>query len=144
VGVILSDTDYGRPWPNGVVTSRRPTVIEGEWSSEVIPELNPRPEDYLIPKPRWSAFHQTYLDLLLRAKGIDSVIISGASTYIGVAPTVYAGRDLGYSFIVARDACSASDKAAHDIFMDVVFPCAGRVRTTDQILDMIQRAKNRS
>jgi nicotinamidase-related amidase len=143
-GLVLSDTDYGRPWPDGVVKARKPTVVEGAWSSGVIAELEARPEDYYITKHRWSAFHQTHLDLALRSLGLNTVIISGASTYIGVAPTVYDGRDLGYNFIVVRDACTAANQQAHDVMMDIIFPCLARVRTTDQVLDMIQCAKNKS
>lgn len=143
-GLVLSDMNYGRPWPGGVVARSKPMVVSEDWTSEVIPELDPRPDDYYFPKHRWSAFHQTYLDLALRTLGIDTVIISGASTYIGVAPTVYAGRDLGYNFLVVRDACSASNQVGHDVMMDVVFPCMARVRTTEQVLAMIQAAKTRS
>jgi len=117
-------------------------VIGGDASSEVIPELDPRPDDYYIPKYRWSAFHQTYLDLAFRARGIDTFIISGGSTDVGVASTVFAGRDLDYNMIVARDACASShDRRAHDALMDLIFPRMARVRTTEQVLRMIQEAK---
>jgi nicotinamidase-related amidase len=141
--LVLSDTNYGRPWPGGVVTRGKQRVVHGEWSSQVIPELDPRPEDYYIPKQRWSAFHQTVLDLTLRALGIDTVIISGASTFVGIAATVYQGRDLDYNVIIVREACCAPrDSHVHDIMMDVVFPRMGRVRITDDVLTMIREAKN--
>jgi nicotinamidase-related amidase len=142
--LVISDMNYGRSWSGGEIVKTKPMVVAGEWTSEVIPELDPRPEDFYFTKHRWSAFHQTYLDLALRTLGVDTVIISGASTYIGVAPTVYAGRDLGYHFIVVRDACSATNKVGHDAMMDVVFPCMARVRTTDEVLAMIQGAKSGS
>ena len=50
----------------------------------MIPELEPNADDYHLPKHRWSAFFQTYLDLALRARKIDTVIISGGSTDVGV------------------------------------------------------------
>jgi hypothetical protein len=62
-----------KPWPNGEVTKGRMPAIGGDKSSEVIPELDPRPDDYYVPKYRWSAFHQTYLDLALRSRGIDTI-----------------------------------------------------------------------
>ena len=112
----LTDTKNDlTPWPNGAVTKIRPIAIEGESGSNVIPELDPRPDDYYIPKYRWSAFHQTYLDLALRTAKIDTIIISGGSTDVGVAATVFAGRDLDYNMIVVRDACATShDQRAHD------------------------------
>jgi ureidoacrylate peracid hydrolase len=138
---IITDTDARlRPFPDGVVRRGRSRVVAGEWSSEVIPELQPRPDDYYIPKHRWSAFHQTYLDLALRARNINTIIVSGNSTDIGVAATVFAGRDLDYNLIVARDACAtAHDTRAHDVLMELIFPRMARVRTTEQILRLLDR-----
>lgn len=143
--LILADTDMAlKPWPDGAVKKGRMRVIAGDPSSEVIPELDPRPDDYYIPKYRWSAFYQTYLDLALRARGIDTVIISGGSTDVGVAATVFAARDMDYNMIVVHDACATShDQRAHDLLMELIFPRMSRVRTTDQILQMIHRARGR-
>ena len=108
-------------------------------SSAVIPELEPSSQDYYIPKYRWSAFYQTYLDLALRARGSDTIIVSGGSTDVGVAATVFAARDLDYNIIVGRDACAtAHEPRAHDALMDWIFPRMSRVRTTDQVLEMIR------
>jgi ureidoacrylate peracid hydrolase len=142
--LLLTDTNNSlKPWPNGEVTKGKMHVVAGDKSSEVIPELEPRPDDYYIPKYRWSAFHQTYLDLALRSRGIDTIIISGGSTDVGVTSTVYSGRDLDYNMIVVRDACGTShDQRAHDVLMELIFPRMSRVRTTDQVLEMIQKAKS--
>ena len=141
--LILTDTNNSlKPWPNGEVTKGKMHVFAGDKSSDVIPELNPQPDDYYIPKYRWSAFFQTYLDLALRARGIDSIIVSGGSTDVGVTSTVYSGRDLDYNMIVVRDACGTShDPRAHDMLMELVFPRMARVRTTDQVLELIQKSK---
>ncbi|HEY7163627.1 MAG TPA: cysteine hydrolase [Candidatus Binatia bacterium] len=140
-GLILTDTNNGlQPWPDGEVTKGKMHVIGGDKSSDPIPELDPRPDDYYIPKYRWSAFHQTYLDLALRSRGIDTVIVSGGSTDVGVTSTVYSGRDLDYNLIVVRDACGTShDQRAHDVLMDLVFPRMARVRTTDQVIEMLRK-----
>jgi nicotinamidase-related amidase len=138
--LTLTDTDLTlKPWPNGVVTLIRPPAVEGESGSEVIPELDPRPTDYYVPKYRWSAFYETYLDLALRARGIDTIIISGASTDVGIASTVFFGREMDYNMIVVRDACATvHDQHSHDVLMDLIFPRMCRVRTTDQVLQMIR------
>jgi ureidoacrylate peracid hydrolase len=142
--LLLTDTNNSlKPWPNGDVTKGNMHVVGGDKSSEVIPELEPRPDDYYIPKYRWSAFHQTYLDLALRSRGINTIIISGGSTDVGVTSTVYSGRDLDYNMIVVRDACGTShDQRAHDVLMELIFPRMSRVRTTNQVLEMIQKAKS--
>ena len=66
----------------------------------------------------------------------------GGSTDVGVTSTMYSGRDLDYNMIVASDACGTShDQRAHDMLMDLVFPRMSRVRTTDQVLQMIRQAQ---
>jgi nicotinamidase-related amidase len=141
--LILTDTNNSlTPWPNGEVVKGKMHVIAGDKSSEVLAELEPKPEDYYIVKYRWSAFFQTYLDLALRARGIDTIIVSGGSTDVGVASTLYSGRDLDYNMIVVSDACGTShDQRAHDTLMELIFPRMARVRTTDEVLKMIRNAK---
>jgi nicotinamidase-related amidase len=143
--LILTDTNNSlKPWPGGKVTKSKMHVIGGDQSSEVIPELDPQPDDYYIPKYRWSAFYQTSLDLSLRARGIHTVIISGGSTDVGVASTVFSGRDMDYNIILVSDACATShDQRAHDTLMELIFPRMSRVRTTDQVLRMIQDARGK-
>src|SRR5215831_20182794 len=143
--LILTDTNNSlTPWPNGEVTKGKMHVIGADKSSDPIPELDPRPDDYYIPKYRWSAFFQTYLDLALRARKIDTILMSGGSTDVGLAATVFAARDLDYNIVIVRDACaSVHDQRAHDVLMDLMFPRMARVRTTDQVLQMIKEASGR-
>ena len=140
---IVTDTDMRlRPWPNG---DCQPTVhgaTEGSWEQKVIDEIAPRPEDYIIPKFRWSTFHETYFDLALRSRDIDSIIISGGAVDVGVASTVYSARDHDYNIIIVRDACSNSHDDSLAAFMDTIFPRMARVRTTDQVLEMVKGAKS--
>ena len=140
--LLLTDTNNSlTPWPNGEVTKPKMHVIAGDKSSDVLADLDPRPEDYYIVKYRWSAFFQTYLDLALRTRNIDTIIISGGSTDVGVTSTLYSGRDLDYNMIVVSDACGTShDQRAHDTLMQLVFPRMSRVRTTDQVIEMLQKA----
>jgi len=136
--LVVTDTDMRlRPWPNGECNPTIHGATEGSWEQKVIEEIAPRPEDYIIPKYRWSTFHQTYFDLALRSRGIDTIIISGGAVDVGVASTAYAARDLDYNLIVVRDACSNSHEDSMAAFMNTVFPRMARVRTTDHVLKMI-------
>jgi nicotinamidase-related amidase len=138
--MIVTDTDMRlRPWPNDDCSPTVHGATEGSWEQKVIDEIAPRPEDTIIPKYRWSTFHQTYFDLALRSRGIDTIIISGGAVDVGVASTVYAARDLDYDVIVVRDACSNSHEDSMAAFMNTVFPRMARVRSTDQVLEMIRK-----
>ena len=138
--LILTDTDMRlRPWPDGDCNPTVHGATEGSWEQKVIDEIAPRPEDTIIPKYRWSTFHQTYFDLALRSRGINTLIVSGGAVDVGVASTVYAARDLDYNVIVVRDACSNSHEDSMAAFMNTVFPRMARVRSTDEVLDMIHK-----
>ena len=137
--LIVTDTDMRlRPWPGGNCSPAVHGATEGSWAQEVIEEIAPQPQDTIIPKYRWSTFHQTYFDLALRARGIDTIIISGGAVDVGVASTVYAARDLDYNVIIVRDACSNSHEDSMAAFMNTVFPRMARVRSTAEVLEMIR------
>jgi ureidoacrylate peracid hydrolase len=133
----LRDTDNRlRPLDPGAAAFR-PVVAAGTWEAQVIDELAPAPGDYVVPKYRWSAFHQTCLELALRTRGIDTLIVAGGSTDVGVASTAYAARDLDYNVVVASDACTSPERDNHEQFMKRVFPRMARVRTAAQVAAML-------
>jgi biuret amidohydrolase len=76
------------------------------------PELNPLPSEVIFDKITMSAFEGTPLDIALRDCNINSFIIVGVATEIGIEPTVRHGADLGYIPIVVTDACGAGDQEA--------------------------------
>jgi nicotinamidase-related amidase len=134
----VTDTDNRlQPWTDANRPSRKPVVAGGTWEAQVIDELAPSPEDYVIPKYRWSAFHQTYLDLALRNRGVDTILLCGGATDIGIASTAFTARDLDYNLVVVSDGCTSSEMDSHDQLMRRVFPRMSRVRTTDQVLQML-------
>ncbi|MFI9454724.1 cysteine hydrolase family protein [Amycolatopsis sp. NPDC052450] len=82
-------------------------------------------EDVVVLKRRASAFAGTDLDLVLRARGVDTVVIAGVATSAMVAATAYDAADRGYHVTVLRDGCADGDPAIHDFFVDAVFPSRG-------------------
>jgi ureidoacrylate peracid hydrolase len=118
--------------------STPPKVAAGSWYADVIPEIAPQDGDYVIKKHRWSTFFQTHLELSLRTAGIDTIILAGGATHVGVASTAYSARDRDFNLIVLRDACNAGRPGINDFFMDRVFPVFARVMTVDQLLAQLE------
>ena len=136
---IYSDTDYSlTPWedPNQGFTTAYRNVPGSDWRTDVIEELHPEPSDYMITKHRWSAFHQTHLELSLRSRGIDTICICGGATHIGIASTAYAARDLDFNIVIVRDACSGLEDNLEQ-FMERIFPIFSRIRTADEVVKMM-------
>jgi nicotinamidase-related amidase len=132
----LRDTDNRlRPLKAGEADG--PLLTGGTPETEVVKEVAPHAEDLIVPKHRWSAFHGTYLDLALRTKGIDTLILTGGSTDVGIASTAFAARDFDYNLVIASDACTSPEQDNHDQLMRRIFPRMARVRTTVQVLAML-------
>jgi ureidoacrylate peracid hydrolase len=126
----LTDTDMDlRPWSDAPQPFR-PQLHRGEAGIAIARGLEPREHDVVILKHRWSAFHQTALDLNLRARGIDTIVLAGLSTDVGIASTAFSARDADYGIVVVRDACWSHRPGNHDFFMDRVFPRMARVMNT--------------
>lgn len=88
-------------------------------------ELPVLPEDVVVLKRRASAFAGTDLDLVLRAQGIERLVIAGVATSAMVAATCYDAADRGYPVTVLGDGCADADATLHDFFIGKVFPARG-------------------
>lgn len=117
--------------------SHKPVLTGGTPEARVIRELAPEPGDYMVPKHRWSAFHGTYLDLALRSRGANTIVLCGGSTDVGIASTAFAARDLDYNLVIVSDACTSPEADNHVQLVKRIFPRMARVRTTAQVLEML-------
>lgn len=90
--------------------------------------------DLEVTKRQWGAFYGTDLELQLRRRGIDTVVLCGISTNIGVESTARNAWELGFSLIIAEDACSAASAEQHQGSMTHIFPRIARVRSVDEIV----------
>jgi nicotinamidase-related amidase len=104
-----------------------------DWA-EVVPEMGPKPGDFVISKRQWGAFYGTELDLELRRRGITAIVLCGISTNIGVESTARFAYEYGYQQIFAEDAMSAMSVEEHAFPIAKTFPRMGLVRKTGDIL----------
>jgi biuret amidohydrolase len=84
-------------------------LVRGEWGHDLVDEMLVQPDDILIDKPGYSAFHQTELDQILRCAQIDSLIFCGVTTEVCVQTSVRAATDFGYCCVTISDACAATE-----------------------------------
>lgn len=133
----LTDTDMELRPIDPAQQTIKPGFYKGSKEAEVAPEVAPAPGDVFIPKNRWNSFHQTNLDLQLRVRGIDTIIICGGSTDVGIASTVFAARDLDYGIVVVADCCYSARGNNNEFFLTRVFPRMGRVMTADDTVALM-------
>ena len=132
----LTDTDMNLN-PIGDQPPIPAAIHTGTAEFEIAAEIAPGPRDIVVPKHRWSAFLHTDLDFTLRVRGLDTIILAGGSTDVGIASTAFAARDLDVGLVLARDACYSTRGPNHDFFMDRVFPRMGRVMSVDDAVALM-------
>jgi nicotinamidase-related amidase len=119
-----------------------PSTRSGERSknwSEIVSELGPEKEDLIITKRQWGAFFGTDLDLQLRRRGIDTIILTGIATNIGVETTAREAFQYNYQQIFVEDAMTGLTEEEHLHTVKYIFPKMGRVRMTADVLEALKR-----
>jgi len=123
---VNSDLSFSRPMP-----------LPPDWS-EFVPEIAPVPSDIVIAKKQWGAFYGTDLELQLRRLGMDTIILCGISTDLGVESTARFAYEYGFQQVFAEDAMSSMSADQHNAAVTFIFRRMGRVRKTDEILKAIE------
>jgi len=82
-------------------------VIRGSWGAQIVPDLRPRPQDGVVTKRRFDAFHQTDLELLLRCWGVKTLVIAGVVADVCVETTLRSAYVRDFDVVLARDCVCA-------------------------------------
>ena len=90
----------------------------GSFGAQEPESLRPQPGDYTIIKPRWSAFFQTELDLILRRLDIRTVILAGTTTPNCIRTTCYDANALDYNVVVLSDCTSSQTEEIQQANLD--------------------------
>jgi nicotinamidase-related amidase len=117
---------------------QRPSEPPPPSASELVPEAGIQPGDIIITKRQWGAFYGTNLEQALDRKGIDTIIMAGIATNMGVESTARAAFDAGYALVFAEDAMTTMSAEWHEFPIKNLFPRMGRVRTTAEIIEALQ------
>jgi nicotinamidase-related amidase len=117
------------------------SLIRGEPSHDFLDEMRPAPGETVIDKAGFSAFYASGLDNVLRASGIDHLMLAGVTTQCCVHSTLRDAVDRGYWCLTVADCCAASEPALHEAALAII---AGEGHLFGWIADLadVQRAVN--
>ena len=95
-------------------------LVLGEPGNDFVPELAPRHDELVLPKPGKGAFCRTPLNDLLRHRGINRLLIAGVTTEVCVQTTMREANDRGYDCLLVEDATESYFPEFKRVTLDMV------------------------
>jgi nicotinamidase-related amidase len=114
-------------------------VVEGRQEAEIHPDLAPLPADVVVQRVHGlSPFHGTELEPVLRSLRVQTVIIAGVSTNMGVPGACLEAVNRGFTAVVPEDATAGAWQEAHEFQMRHTLPLLASVSTVDEIVNVLR------
>jgi len=108
--------------------------MRGSSGVEFVDELRPLDNELVVYKRRYGAFSGTDLDLLLRSRGIATVVCCGVSTNVCVETTARAAFEHDYYVVVPSDGCGSWDRSLHEATLSNINHRFGITPRIDEIV----------
>jgi ureidoacrylate peracid hydrolase len=105
----------------------------GTWGAEFYAAIQPEEGEIVLTKHRYSAFLGTNLDLILRSRGIRSLLISGVGTNVCVESTLRDGYMRDYYIVLLEDCVGATDRELHEATLKNVRLHFGAVSNSNEV-----------
>lgn len=140
IGFSPSRADFPEESPLfGVVRDdRRPTL--GTWGTRVHDDVSPAEGESIVVKHRVSPFYGTQLEMLLRRRQVDTLMLAGVTTDLVVLSTTREGHDRDYRIEVLEDATATSNQELHEAALKVIGRTA-TISTVDEALPPVTDAQ---
>lgn len=123
--------DFGRELDG----TERVHCVEDDPETRLVEVLQPQPDEYFVPKRRYSAFFGTDLEILLKGLGARTLVLCGALTDVCVHYTFVDAHQHDYHVRVARDIVGGSSQEAHDASLRAMeYLQTGALRDSSEII----------
>lgn len=131
-----------RAWLEQAARKRRglyvdvPMCVPGTWGADFC-GVKPEVTDPVVTKHRFDAFEGTDLDLILRSKKIETLVMTGFATNVCVETTARHGFVKDYSIVIVKDMVSAEARELHEATLKTMELFFGQVVSSDEILGIV-------
>jgi nicotinamidase-related amidase len=142
--VIYTRVAFRPGYPDLVVNSpllgmvaQAQCLLDGSSKAQIVEDLSPKDGDIVVTHQRLGGFSNSNLDLILRGRGITTLVFTGVATNLSVEGTARQASDLGYRTAIVSDACSAADGTAHLSALDSL-GLLSEIVTSDDVREAIR------
>lgn len=116
--------------------------LEDDPETALVPALSPQPDEYWVPKRRYSAFFGTDLQIILNGLRAETLVLCGGLTDVCVHYTFVDAHQHDYRIRVAQDVVSGSSQAAHDASLNAMeYLQTGALRSSEEIISAFAQYK---
>ncbi|MEK7783501.1 MAG: isochorismatase family cysteine hydrolase [Candidatus Binatota bacterium] len=119
------------------------TCREGTWGAEFYDGISPLPDERVVIKHRYSAFINTDLNTVLKAKGIESVLVTGVATNVCVETTTRDAYMFDYYVTMVEDCAAAYEPRLHEGTLENIRRHFGLVASSREIIESWQGLKQK-
>lgn len=114
---------------------QHPVCERDSWGADFYDGVKPLPKEIVVNKHRFNAFMDTDLDLILRSKGIRTLIMTGATTNVCVESTARDGFMRDYYIVLLKDCTAAYYEEAHKSALNNIEFSFGQVLNSNDVLN---------
>jgi nicotinamidase-related amidase len=114
-------------------------TIDGTWGHQIVEPLKPGPNEPIVRKHRLSAFIGTTLDIMLRSKAIQTVVVTGTATHGCVINTAYGAIAHNYYVVVVEDGVASWRNDLHESALFLMRNTINYVTDASKLIDVWQQ-----
>src|SRR3954471_376839 len=117
---------------------KKGSVVAGSPAAEIHPDLAPQDGDVVLERVHGlSPFHCTELEPILRSRGVQTVLVTGVSTNIGVPGACLEAVNRGFTVVVPEDCTAGAWPQAHEFQVTHTLPLLATVTTSQAVREVL-------
>lgn len=117
-----------------------PVCAPGSWEGDFFGQVQPLPDEPVVTKHRFSAFHNSDLETILRARSIRTVVLAGVASNVCVETTAREAFVRDYYVVFLSDGTATYNGPAHEATLRVIDQFFGEVASIDDVVTCWHRA----
>ncbi len=112
--------------------------VAGTKGVEIVDELTPDDDDFVVVKRRYGGFYQTDMEITLKALGRNTIILCGVDSNVCVYATALGAQFRGIRTIALSDCTAGTNEELHNAFLQNIDYILGEVMTLQELKETLK------